>query len=241
MATRRSGTGTTTNSYDYDRPTKNRTSEASQRFKDSLEDQNWIAWAVFLGLIAIALRIMAVNVIPYFILFGSPVPAPSNIPLIGWGWDLLVILYMGFGATIAWAIVNSCQVLWILIFFDSKAARGAAKEAERTAQSFGADGNPDLRRVKRRAIKLPFFFQVASGYLALAAFTFEAFVSFRAYPPFKDFTELLAGIQIGDWSIIDWGNVLSQLWCVFSTEFIVIAILVVAQWIYYSRKGSAYS
>ena len=243
MATRSNTTGQGNGGYQYhnEYPNQRNAKPRGERVRDFLEDNSGfrlIAWGVFLGLVSVAIKVMTVNIAPYLILFGSPIPAPSNIPIIGWLFDLLVVLFMGFGASIVWAIVNFTQLVWILIYFDTKAARAAAKESQRTANDFGdVSGDRELRKVKRRATRIPFFFMVASGYAALVAFIVEFCISLRAYPPFKDWGEMWAGLMIGDFSPIDGGNLLNQLWCVFSTEIVVIAVIVAWQWVKYSRRG----
>jgi hypothetical protein len=215
-----------------------------QRLRDQIADNDnpvmlLVATLIFIVLAALALKLIALNIAPYLSLLGAPEVKPSNIPIVGWGYDLLNLLYVGTGACILWGLIQTCQITWILISLDRKAQRAAVKASQREAASMGEGYDRDrvTRQVRRRAVRLPFFFMAASGYIALAAYVAEAIINFKAFPPVKNFQAFIAGMTIGDVSPIDFNNVLTNVWNMFSTEFLVIALIVVGQWIWSHRSA----
>jgi hypothetical protein len=200
-----------------------------------------IALVILAVLCALLLKVVHNNIAPFFIVMGEPVPQTSGIPIIGWAYDLLHLLYVGTGALIAWLLVNLAETMWILIALDRKAHRTAIKESQQeqaAQQSQASSGREDrhIRRMRRRAIKLPFFFQAASGWIALVAFVIDAIVNWQAYPAVKDWGAFMAGLTIGDMSPIDWQHVLQQGWNLFSLELLVVAIIICAQWVWMHRQ-----
>lgn len=217
-----------------------------ERFEHFVDDMDsplsmGIALIVLAVLCALLLKVIYNNIAPFMIVMGEPIPKASGIPIIGWAYDVLKLLYVGTGAFIAWFLVNLAETMWILIALDRKAHRAAIKESQKEQsyqQSQQTTGREDrhIRRMRKRAIKLPFFFQAGSGWIALAAFAIDAIVNWKAYPAVKDWGALMAGLTIGDLSPIDWNNVMQQGWNLFSLELLVVAIIVCGQWVWMHRQ-----
>jgi hypothetical protein len=137
-------------------------------------------------------------------------------------------------------------VMWILIALDRKAHRAAIRASQKeqeyqdAAVAAGQASKRDdrhIRRMKRRAVRLPFFFVAAAGWIALAAYVIESVINCKAYPAIKDWSMFLAGLTIGDLSPINGWNLLKQAWGLFSTEIVVVAIIVVFQWVWLHRNA----
>ncbi len=229
--------------------TSNRYKERFQAAYEGLQDEvsdfsgsSIIALVILTILLSLALKVITINVQPFTILMGTPLPAPSNIPIVGWAWDVLNLIYVATGAFIAWFLVQLAQVMWILIVFDRRAHRGALRESMREeayqdTESRSTREARHIKRMKRRAIRMPFFFMAASGWIALSGFVTESIVAFHAYPVIKNWDEFFAGLVIGDLSPVNWGHVGMQFFCLFSTELLVIAIITVWQWVW-SHKNA---
>lgn len=227
----------TTNDY------KTHAQKAVRHFRDEIDDSPasfFAAILVLIVLLALFLRVIFLNAEPFLILVGSTVPNPSAIPIVGWAYDVLNLLYLGTGGVLLWALVQLAETTWILVALDRKAHRAATREAlkeqDYQAQQANATDDRHIRKMRRRAIKLPFFFQAASGYIALSAFVFDIIVNWRAYPLFRDLEAFTAGLIIGDYSPIDWGNAMRQFWNLFSVELLVVAIIAVGQWVWMHRQ-----
>lgn len=194
-------------------------------------------------LVAILLRAVASNVAPFVVVMGGELPQASSIPIIGWLYDVLNLLYVATGAFIGWFLVQLAETMWILILMDRKAHRAAIHEARREAEYHEKDATTDrredrhVRKMRKRAVKLPFFFQAAAGWIALSAFVVEVSVNWNAYPIIKSWGDFFAGLTIGDLSPINWGNVGQQAFNLFSTELLVVAIIVCWQWVGMHRNA----
>jgi hypothetical protein len=194
-------------------------------------------------LIALFLKVIANNIAPYLIVMGDKVPAASGIPIVGWLWDVLNLAYFYTGAFIAWGLLLMAETTWILIWMDRKAHRAAIRQSqdEQHYQSQAPNTTkPDriTRQMQRRAVRLPFFFIAAAGWIALTAYVIEAIVQFKAYPPIQSWEAFLAGLTIGDLSPVDFGNIARGIWGMVGTELFIVAILIVVQWIRLHQAGS---
>ncbi|BAS57210.1 hypothetical protein NIES2135_34360 [Leptolyngbya boryana NIES-2135] len=214
------------------------------RMKDGIADNDnpWlmlVAIVIFAILIALALKLIQVNLAPYIKVMGMPDFKPSNIPIVGWGYDVLTLLYVATGAVILWFLINLAQVVWILIALDRRAHRTAVRESKKEAALQGNQYESDgqVRKLKKRATRVPFFFIAASGWIALVAFVAEFLINLKAYPPIRSWNAFIAGLTIGDLSPIDMNQVMQILWGCFSTELVIIALIVVGQWIW-SHKNA---
>ncbi|MBN8563557.1 MAG: hypothetical protein J0L70_23745 [Leptolyngbya sp. UWPOB_LEPTO1] len=197
------------------------------------------AIVIFAILAALALKLIQVNLMPYMKVLGLPEFKPSNTPIVGWAMDLLHLLYFATGAVILWFLVNLAQVIWILIALDRRAHRTAVREARKELDRQGSQHESDgqIRKLKRRATRVPFFFIAASGWIALAAFVAEFLINLKAYPPIRSWNAFIAGLTIGDLSPINFNQVAAILWGCFSTELVIIALIIVGQWIW-SHKNA---
>jgi hypothetical protein len=218
--------------------TKDRATKAYNSLQDQLDESPvsaFMAWLVMAVLLSLLLKIIYVNIAPFVIVIGGSVQPASNIPIVGWAWDVLNLLVTGTGAVLAWALINICEVAWIFVAMDRKAHRSAIRESRKELARQEADGLKDdrqTRKARRRSVRLPFFFIAASGWIALAAFIVDAIINWNAYPLCKSFPDFLAGLTIGDLSPINWGNAGIQIWNLFSMEVLVVAIVACGQWIW---------
>jgi hypothetical protein len=228
----------TTNNY------KTQAQKAARYLRDEIDDNPASFFAAILILIVLCslfLKVLFINAEPFLILVGADVPKPSGYPIIGWGFDVLNMLYVGTGGVLLWGLVQLAETTWILVAMDRKAHRVATRESQKELEyqeAHGTDSKSDrhIRKMRRRAVKLPFFFQGASGYIALGAFVFDIIVNWRAYPLFSDFDAFTAGLTIGDFSPIDWDNAMRQFWNLFSVEILVVAIIAVGQWVWMHKQ-----
>ena len=191
----------------------------------------WLLLTIFIGLFC---KVISINVMPYAIVFGDTLPAASGIPIIGWAWDSLTLMYTAMGSFIAWAILNLGQCLWILISLDRKVHSKVISEmtAEHKIQGLeGRSGSVDIRNMQRKGIKLPAAILTYSGVIALGCYVAEAIVNFKAYPPVNDFGRFLVSIQLGKFEIFNVENIAKFLWGMFSTEAFVVVILILWMWI----------
>ncbi|MBW4441879.1 MAG: hypothetical protein KME10_11710 [Plectolyngbya sp. WJT66-NPBG17] len=214
------------------------------RMKDGIADGDnpfmmLVAIVIFTILCALALKLIQVNLMPYMKVLGLPAFKPSNTPIIGWGMDLLSLLYFATGAVILWFLINLAQVTWILIALDRRAHRTAAREAKKELdrQGSGYESDGQIRKLNKRAVRVPFFFIAASGWIALAAFVAEFLINVKAYPPIRSWNAFIAGLTIGDLSPINFNQVAAILWGCFSTELVIIALIIVGQWIWSHRNA----
>ena len=215
------------------------------QFRDSIDDAPGsftVAILVLTILIALFLKVIALNIAPYLIVMGEQVPAYSKLPIVGWIWDVLNLAYFYTGAFIAWGLLLMAETIWILIYFDRKAHRAAIRQSqdEQHYQSQAPNTTkPDriTRRMQRRAVRLPFFFIAAAGFIALVGYGIESVIQFKAYPPIKSWDTFTAGLAIGDLSPVNFDNIIRAAWGMVGTELFVVAIIIVIQWINMHRAG----
>ena len=199
---------------------------------------------LFVILLAIALKSVASNIAPYIAFTNSQQITPSNIPIIGWGFDILTILYVATGAFILWFLIQICQITWILIAIDRKSHRAAIREAQKEIDSQSSDGEQDgqqsdraVRKIRKRAVKIPFFFMAASGYIALGSFIAEFIINVRYFPVITNWNRFISGLTIGTITGIDTQQLLYLCSNLFATELLVIALVMVGQWIWSHQNG----
>jgi hypothetical protein len=190
---------------------------------------------VGLIMVAIAWKVFQFNIKPYLVLMGDKLPEPCKIPIIGWGWDFLNILYYCTGSALFCVGANAFQSAWIAISLDRTAQRKAVRKARQELQHQAADGNAQnaaTRKAGRKIARIPFGFIAIAGYLGLAGFIFEAVLNVKAYPPVADanWGEFWTRAGIGDYSLIDWGNVGQMTLSMFSTELVVLSVVMFWGW-----------
>jgi hypothetical protein len=224
----------------WQKTAKTTAKQAAVRFKDDSETFGttlFIAFGVII-LTAIAWKVFAINIRPYAIVMGDKLPAPSKIPLIGWGWDLLNIAYYCTGAFLAWGITQFFQASWIAISLDRKALRTAIRKSRKELDS-QVSQDSHTRKQSRKLSKIPFAYRYWSAYLAIGFFVIEVLVNLKAYSPVAPdkWAEFWLKASIGDYSLIDWGNIGQLLWSLFSTELVVVAVVIFWQWISYRNEA----
>lgn len=185
---------------------------------------------------AIGLKLLWNNVSPFVVVLGGKMIMPSHIPVVGWGVDALTVIYTFTGAFIAWALCQFAELFWIVVMLDNKAKRQAQKisTAERTIQDAeNKISKPDrrMRKIQKQARSIPFFFQGASGFIALIGFVVEVAVNSKAYPLITDWSRFIAGISLMKLEGVDFNNFWIQFFNLFSTELLAIAILATWQWL----------
>jgi hypothetical protein len=218
---------------------KNYAAKASQRLREQYEDGDLsfglvVAIIIFSVLFALLVKLIFTNVEPFVALVGGEMPTASNIPIVGWVWDLLNVFYTAMGAFIAWGFVNTCEVMWIFIALDRKAHRAAIRQAQEEQAAHDAnDGNDTAytRRLKRKGLRIPFFFIEWSPVIALAALTVDTIVNWQRYPVIVSWSKFWGGLLIGRVMGIDWGNLKSIAWNLTSLEILVVLLIICAQWI----------
>ena len=194
---------------------------------------------LFVILLAIALKSVASNIAPYIAFTNSQQITPSNIPIIGWGFDILTILYVATGAFILWFLIQVCQITWILIAIDRKSHRAAIRESQKEidSQSSEMEGDRSVRKIRKRAVRIPFFFMAASGYIALGSFIAEFIINVRYFPVITNWNRFVSGLTIGTITGIDTQQLLYLCSNLFATELLVIALVMVGQWIWSHQNG----
>jgi hypothetical protein len=215
------------------------TDKTFQRFREQYEDGDLsfglvVAIIIFSVLFALLVKIIFTNVEPFVALVGGSMPAASNIPIVGWGYDLLNVFYTAMGAFIAWAFINTCEVMWIFIALDRKAHRAAIRQAQEEQAAHDANSGNDTaytRRLKRKGLRIPFFFIEWSPVIALAALTVDTIVNWQRYPVITSMSKFWGGLLIGRVMGIDWGNLKAIAWNLTSLEILVVLLIICAQWI----------
>jgi hypothetical protein len=223
---------------------KNYAAKTTQRFREQWEDGEWsfgtaFAIACFSALIAMLIKLIFTNVEPFIFLVGGEYPKPSGIPIVGWAWDLISLFYTAFGATVAWAIVNGCEIMWIFIALDRKSHRAAIRQAQEELDAYG-DGQNDnsyTRKLKRKGLKIPFFFIEFSPVIALAGLTIDVIVNWHQFPVITSWSKFWGGLLIGRVMGVDWSNLKSIAWNLTSLEILVILLIVTYQWIQAHRSA----
>jgi hypothetical protein len=224
---------------------KSYAAKTSQHFRKQWEDGDWsfgliVAILIFTVLFALLVKLIFTNVEPFVALVGGTMPTASNIPIVGWGWDLLNVFYTAMGAFIAWAFVNVCEVIWIFIALDRKAHRTAIRQAQEEQAAHDANGGNDTaytRRLKRKGLKIPFFFIEWSPVIALAALVVDTVVNWQRYPVIASWSKFWGGLLIGRVMGIDWGNLKSIAWNLTSLEILVVLLIICGQWINAHRNA----
>jgi hypothetical protein len=215
------------------------TDKTLQGFRQQYEDGDLsfglvVAIIIFSVLFALLVKLIFTNVEPFVALVGGEMPTASNIPIVGWLWDLMTLFYTAMGAFIAWGFVNVCEVMWIFIALDRKAHRAAIRQAQEEQAAHDAnDGNDTAytRRLKRKGLRIPFFFIEWSPAIALAALTVDTIVNWQKYPVIVSWSKFWGGLLIGRVMGIDWGNLKSIAWNLTSLEILVVLLIICAQWI----------
>jgi hypothetical protein len=200
----------------------------------------WVAVILLVFLLAFGMKIIADNIIPYMALTDAPTLRHSHVPILGWGIDFITILYLGTGAFILWFLIQISQVIWILIALDRKAQRFAIYQGQEEVRHQGASGydeNRIIRQAKRRAVAIPFFFISYSGYIALAGFIAEFIINVRYYPVVENWSRFTAGLTIGQITGLNVPGLMTLCWNMFSTEMLIVMIVILCQWIYAHKRG----
>ena len=219
---------------------------ASRRVKSAYEDVKddgvfrVTAFTLLIIFIGLFCKVVSINVLPYAIVFGDVIPKPSGIPIIGWGWDVLNIAYLAMGSFVAWLIINMGQCLWIFITLDRQVHRQVVSEmsAEHRIQGMeGRSDSSDIRKMRKKGIRLPAAILTYSGWIALGCFIAEGIINIKAYPPVNDFGKFFVSIQLGKFEIFNVENISKFMWSMFSTEIFVVIILIILMWIN-ARKAS---
>jgi hypothetical protein len=225
---------------------KDKASKGFNSLKNEWEEGDWnigliIAILLFTGLVALAVKFVFHNIEPYISLVGGSYPTPSNIPIIGIFWDLVSLAYLSFGAFVAWLFVNLAELLWLFISLDTKSHRSAIKKAQREIEaheSFSGDySSSEIRRLKRKASKIPFFFIEFSPVISLAALTVDFIVNWQRYPIITSWSKFYGGLLIGKVMGVNWGNLMDLAWNLTSIEVLALLMILIWQWITAHRSA----
>ena len=204
--------------------------------------RNWIleiaSYLLFVGLLAALVYVAWINIAPYVQLVENlGIGATQNwllkVPLIGGlvaGWSNFLQAAVGF---LIWCVVQIFQCLGLLIRLDKDAMTGAIKQSHLVKRQL-----PDLESdddatadIKASTRKIPYLFIRWSGYLALAAYTFDAIVGFSLYPPARSIGEFLTALSLGAWSQIDLDNLVKLLVMLFAFEALLALVIIAWQWL----------
>lgn len=205
-----------------------------------------LAWIILLGLVVALGKVISINVAPYFVLMGSGDDGGwvRHLPLIGYivrSWGSLVTT---ISALLVWGLTQALQVLWILVSLDRKAHTNALRESQKF--EFGAytststatqSHDPYVRKMAKRARRIPFFFVRWALFLGLVAYTWDFVIGLLIYPPAESFSAFARAINIGTMGGIDVQNILNLAIMLFSFEALFIPLIVVAQWVWTRRQS----
>lgn len=209
----------------------------------SIEEGEW-SWAltsaiiIVIVLLALLVKIIFINVEPFVVLVGGKMPDASNIPFVGWGWDLLNLAFTSLGACLAWVFINICEVLWIFIALDAKAHKGALRQAQQDLQD--VNGYPDssqTRRLRRKGVRIPFFFIEFSPLIGLAGLAVDVLVNWQRYPVITSWSKFWGGLMIQKVMGVNWPNLIALAWNLTSLEILLVLIIICCQWIRAHRSA----
>lgn len=214
----------------------NASRKVSMAYNDIKDDGIFgiLAWLILVVFISLFCKVISINVLPYAIVFGDTLPAPSGIPIIGWAYDVIVMAYTSMGAFLAWALLNLGQCLWIVISLDRKVHRSVLTQMSAEHRLQGLEGRSDssgIRQMRKRSLKLPAAILTYAGVIAIGCYVAESIINFKAYPPVNDFSRFLTSLALGKFEVFNVENILKFLWGMFSTEAFVVAIIVICLWI----------
>lgn len=201
----------------------------------------FIAWLLAIGLAVALVRVAMVNIQPYFALFkagGDEAPWIANLPVLGGMIKAFNSTISAVGGILVWAVVQIFQVLWIVIWLDRQAKRGALRQAQKGG--INAEGFRDARarRIAKSHNSIPFFFLRWSGLLALAAYAFDFAIGITQYPPAKNLQVFFFALASGITSQINGANVLKLLIMMFSFEALLLPFVIVVFWIRARQDGA---
>ena len=191
-----------------------------------------MAWILFFGLVVALIRVTVINIQPYFLIVRGDGQSSwvRYIPVIGYVLKTWGNFTAGVGAILIWALVQTLQVLWIIVGLDRKAHRNALRDAQ--SYSIGSFQSSHSRRMARKAQRIPFFFIRWSVFLGLIAYAFDTGVGLMVYPPAESVGAFTKAISYGTMRGLDTGNMINMAIMLFSFEALFIPLLVVSQWLF---------
>jgi hypothetical protein len=131
-----------------------------------------------------------------------------------------------------WALIQTGQILWVLIMLDRKATRNALKAQTSSAELYDASGKDFVvKRIAKRTGRVPLLFIRWSHTLALFAYAVDGVLGLSLFPPAKSMQSLLLSLTIGAGQGIYWENITSLLVMMFAFEPLFFVSVIVFQWI----------
>jgi len=226
------------------RTRRQRATEALREFGREVSDNpilTFISWLMLLGLIVALVKVASINIAPYYLLmrYDDGSGWVSQLPLVGGllnAWEGAV---NSIGAILIWALIQSLQILWILIGLDRKAHANALKESTRfefgsfsSTASTEWDSDRYTRRMARKSRRIPFFFVRWSLLLGLIAYIADLVIGLRIYPPADSLRAVGRALSIGTTNGINGDNLIQLAIMLFSFEAIALPAIVVGQWVW---------
>jgi hypothetical protein len=200
------------------------------------------SWVLLSGLIAALTYVSWLNIGPYVQLvkmLGDDSPNwLQDLPLIGAivnAWSSLIMTIVGI---LVWAMIQTLQILWLLVSLDRRALTGAVSNAQ--TSRFQITGNADrpARQIAKKANKIPYFFIRWAGLFSLGAYAFDAAIGLSLYPPARSIGDFFFALSAGLWSRIDGKNLTKLILMLFAFEIALILFIVVWQWVK-TRRSTA--
>lgn len=181
-----------------------------------------VPYILFVSFIVLGCVAAWVNIAPYIaLLFNIGNETPNwlrQVPLVGGLVDAVGLVTLILAGLAVWALMQNCQILWLLIKLD--------KHALRKAQ---AENNPDDYAKSKQRLSSYFFIRWA-GLLAIAATLFDFLNGVVLYPPAGSFDEFWFSLSTGS-SGFDWGNLMMILFMMFAFELAFVGAIQSKRWI----------
>lgn len=159
---------------------------------------------------------------------------PGLGSIIRW-FNTSVSVLVGF---LLWVLIQTGQVMWILIMLDRKAVGNALKNQQRNSELYDTTAKDFMvRKIAKRSSRVPLLFIRWSHFLALFSYVVDGIMGVSMFPPAKSLQALLIALTVGSGQGIYWGNVSNLLMMMFAFEPIFYVSIIVFQWLKTHREA----
>ena len=215
-----------------------------QEAKDYADDHLIVkiaAWVIFIGLVVGLVTVSIINLKPYTVLMSGAMTQANwvyQLPILGNWLQRTEIGLSMIGAILIWAPVQAFQVMWLLIWLDTRAQKTAIKRSLALQGEFQANNQHrslETRQAVRRIVRIPFFFIKWAVLLALAAYSFDLTIGLHVYPLWDSWTKFNLWAKSFNPVWLNTTNARDLGIMLFSFEALLILVIITWQWIDHRR------